>query len=137
MPQTLQLSGEPDAVHMARRFVSAALPPGLVADREFDAELVATELTTNALKYGALSTPDGRVSVSWDQAPNADGAARLAIAWRETAGPPVVVPAQSGYGTSLIRDLIPHELGGTVDLVFAADGVCCNIDIPLDKAESR
>jgi PAS domain S-box-containing protein len=98
--------------------------------------MVLQELVTNAVKYGALSTPDGRVSVSWDQTPNGDAAASLSIAWRETGGPPIVVPvpAQSGYGTSLIRDLIPHELGGTVDLMFAADGVCCNIDIPLKQA---
>jgi len=41
---------------------------------------------------------------------------------------------QSGYGTSLIRDLIPHELGGTVDLVIAREGVRCTIVIPLDRA---
>jgi PAS domain S-box-containing protein len=95
--------------------------------------MVLQELVTNAVKYGALSTADGRVTVSWDAAPNGDGAARLAIAWRETGGPPIVVPAQSGYGTSLIRDLIPHELGGMVDLAFAADGVRCDIDIPLKQ----
>jgi len=39
-----------------------------------------------------------------------------------------------GYGTSLIRDLIPHELGGTVDLVMGPDGVRCTIVIPLDRA---
>jgi two-component sensor histidine kinase len=90
------------------------------------------ELVTNALKYGALSTPDGRVSVSWDRRPSGDAAARLMIAWRELGGPPILAPTKSGYGTSLIRDLIPHELGGTVDLVFASDGVYCRIEIPLE-----
>jgi two-component sensor histidine kinase len=85
------------------------------------------------VKYGALSSPDGRVSVTWDRAPIGDGAERLRIAWREIGGPPIVAPTQSGYGTSLIRDLIPHELGGTVDLAFASDGVCCEIEIPLDR----
>jgi len=42
-----------------------------------------------------------------------------------------VAPTQSGYGTNLIRELIPHELGGKVDLVFAAEGACCRIEIPL------
>src|SRR5262249_61334228 len=37
------------------------------------------------------------------------------------------------YGTNLIRDLIPHELGGKVDLVFAAEGVCCRIEVPLEE----
>jgi PAS domain S-box-containing protein len=95
--------------------------------------MVLQELVTNAVKYGALSTPEGRVSVTWDRAPIGDGAERLRIAWREIGGPPIVAPTQSGYGTSLIRDLIPHELGGTVELAFASDGVCCEIEIPLDR----
>jgi PAS domain S-box-containing protein len=94
--------------------------------------MVLQELVTNAMKYGALSTRDGRVSVTWDRRPGGDAAARLLITWREIGGPPIVVQTQSGYGTSLIRDLIPHELGGTVDLVFASDGVCCGIEIPLE-----
>jgi len=92
--------------------------------------MVLQELVTNAVKYGALSTPDGRVLLSWNHRPGGDAAASLMIAWSETGGPPTLAPTQSGYGTSLIRDLIPHELGGTVDLVFAPDGVCCRIEIP-------
>jgi PAS domain S-box-containing protein len=94
--------------------------------------MVLHELVTNAAKYGALSTPDGRVSVNWDRPPNGDATASLMIAWREFGGPPIAASIQSGYGTNLIRDLIPHELGGTVDLVFASDGVCCEIEIPLE-----
>lgn len=88
------------------------------------------ELVTNAVKYGALSSPSGHVSVNWDRQPG--DAARVKIEWRETGGPPVVSPAKTGYGTSLIRELIPHELGGTVDLAFAADGVRCKIDVPIE-----
>ena len=94
--------------------------------------MVIHELVTNAAKYGALSSPDGRVSVSWDRT-RADAAAILTITWRELGGPPVTAPVQSGYGSSLIRDLIPHELGGTVDLVFPSDGACCKIEIPLKR----
>jgi hypothetical protein len=46
----------------------------------------------------------------------------LKIVWRETGGPPVSIPTEYGYGTSLIRELVPHELGGTVDLAFSSDG---------------
>jgi two-component sensor histidine kinase len=92
--------------------------------------MVLQELLTNALKYGALSNADGRLSVNWNHRPSDDTAACLVIEWRETAGPLTVAPAQTGYGTSLIRELIPHELGGTVDLVFAPEGVSCNIQIP-------
>jgi two-component sensor histidine kinase len=96
--------------------------------------VVLHELVTNAAKYGALSTPSGRVSVNWNLLPSSGGgAASLTISWHEIGGPPVAGPMQSGYGTSLIRELIPHELGGTVDLVFACDGACCKIDIPLEQ----
>jgi two-component sensor histidine kinase/integral membrane sensor domain MASE1 len=94
--------------------------------------MVLQELVTNAVKYGALSTPEGQVSVRWDRRFGADAAGRLLIAWREIGGPPIVIPTQSGYGTSLIRDLIPHELSGTVDLVFASDGLRCTIEIPIE-----
>jgi len=86
---------------------------------------------TNAAKYGALSSPQGRVSVSWDRRSEGKAAASLAMAWREFGGPAIAATTTSGYGTSLIRDLIPHELGGTVDLTFAPNGVHCSIEIPL------
>jgi two-component sensor histidine kinase len=71
------------------------------------------------------------LSVNWNQRLSGVRAACLEIEWRETGGPLVVTAAPSGYGTSLIRELIPHELGGTVDLVFAPKGVSCNIRIPM------
>ena len=95
--------------------------------------MVLHELVTNAAKYGALSSPDGRVSVHWDRHSHSDAAASLAIEWREFSGPSIVAPIQSGYGTNLIRELIPYELGGKVDLVFAAEGACCRIEIPLEE----
>jgi PAS domain S-box-containing protein len=93
--------------------------------------MVLHELVTNASKYGALSVPEGRVSVSWECRNSDDPAAVLIIVWRETGGPPTSAPSQYGYGTSLICDLIPHELGGAVDLAFLSDGVSCTIEIPL------
>jgi len=94
--------------------------------------MVLHELVTNAAKYGALSVPTGRVTVSWGL--NSNGhATKLVFAWREFGGPPVASEARSGYGTRLIRGLVPHELGGTVDLEFAADGVNCRIEFPLQQ----
>jgi PAS domain S-box-containing protein len=91
------------------------------------------ELVTNAVKYGSLSSPNGHVSVNWDRDNDETSLARVKIEWRETGGPPVTSPPKLGYGTSLIRELIPHELGGTVDLTFASDGVCCKIDVPIEQ----
>ena len=94
--------------------------------------MVLHELATNAAKYGALSTPHGRVEVSWNRGAG-EHAANLSILWREIGGPAVAVPPVGRYGVSVIRDLIPRELGGSVDLAFAPGGVCCTIDIPLDE----
>jgi PAS domain S-box-containing protein len=95
--------------------------------------MVLHELATNAAKYGALSIPDGQVSVNWDFRTNKAAASVLRIEWCETGGPPVAPSNHSSYGTDLIRDLIPHELGGDVDLVFAPNGVHCSIEIPLGQ----
>ena len=94
---------------------------------------VLHELATNAAKYGALSIPSGQVSVNWDRKPNRN-ATNLILIWRELGGPPVPSKVQSSYGTALIRNLITYELGGTVDLVFATEGVNCRIEIPNERA---
>ncbi len=94
---------------------------------------VLHELVTNAAKHGALSIPGGHVSVSWNRKPNGDGA-KLMLVWQEQGGPPVKSEIQSSYGTNLIRNLIPHELGGRVDLAFASEGVSCGIEIPIRQA---
>jgi two-component sensor histidine kinase len=61
------------------------------------------------------------------------------LVWRELDGPPVSSKVQANFGTDLIRNLIPHELGGEVDLVFATGGVNCRIEIPAkwDWGRSR
>jgi PAS domain S-box-containing protein len=94
--------------------------------------MVFHELATNAAKYGALSNHTGWVSVRWFLLPNGIAQQRLAIEWQEIGGPSVSPPGASGYGTSIIRDLIPYEFGGTVDLVFAPQGVRCRVELPAD-----
>jgi PAS domain S-box-containing protein len=104
----------------------------LTSDQTQAVAKVLHELATNAAKYGALSTSGGQVSVNWDCKPNGR-AAILILVWRESGGPELPSRIPSGYGTNLIRNLIPHELGGRVDLVFAAKGVNCRIEIPVKK----
>ena len=91
---------------------------------------VLHELTTNAAKYGALSKREGRVSVRWHCAPNGQAPGPLTIEWLETGGPPVKVPSNSGYGRSVITELVSYELGGTARLLFSPEGVRCRLDIP-------
>jgi NO-binding membrane sensor protein with MHYT domain/two-component sensor histidine kinase len=99
--------------------------------------MVLHELVTNAAKYGALSTSNGTVSVRWDRRLNGNPEPELFIEWQENGGPLAVIPARGGYGTSVIRDLIPYELGGTVDLSYAASGVRCKIEIPCEQTTGR
>ena len=92
--------------------------------------MVLHELVTNAAKYGALSAQNGRVSIRWEQRLNGHSRPNLVLDWREVGGPSVVAPANSGFGMSTIRDLIPYEFGGTVDLAFAPSGVRCRLELP-------
>jgi PAS domain S-box-containing protein len=96
--------------------------------------IVLHELVTNASKYGALSTPVGRITVRWDWRGAKEG---LSLQWMEANGPAVAPPSQTGYGIRLIRKLIPHELGGTVDLTFDPGGLRCRIELPCECIRSN
>ena len=110
----------------------------LTADATQSLAMVLHELVTNAAKYGALSTPGGHVRVRWErQQQNGDSSAGLIVEWQEVNGPTVVAPRRLGYGTSVIEDLIPYELGGAVDLAFAADGVRCRSRYRADGSPLR
>jgi PAS domain S-box-containing protein len=94
--------------------------------------MVLHELATNAAKYGALSTKDGRVSIRWHRHLNGHPRPHLMFEWQEIGGPPVVAVNKSSYGTSTIRELIPYEFGGAVDLVLAPEGARCRLELPSD-----
>jgi two-component sensor histidine kinase len=98
--------------------------------------MVLHELATNAAKYGALSKHGGQVSVRWFWLANGTLHHRLAIEWQEIGGPPVSAPSTAGYGTSIIRELIPFELGGTADLTFAPSGLRCRLEVPPECVSS-
>ncbi len=93
------------------------------------------ELTTNAAKYGALLTENGRVDVTWRVVVGESGARRLALEWRESGGAPVREPGRRGFGTRLITGGVGRELGGVVRLDFAAEGLHCTLDVPLDEQD--
>ena len=92
--------------------------------------MVFHELATNAAKFGAISVKSGRVSVRWSFRRNGHAESRLCIYWEESGGPHLVPPARSGFGTSVVRELVPYELGGTVDLMHLPEGVRCELHIP-------
>ena len=82
------------------------------------------ELSTNAVKYGALSNDRGVVAVRWQ--PNATG---IVIDWQEKDGPAVAPPARSGFGTKLLTRGLFDDGTGRVDLAFDPAGVRCTIAI--------
>lgn len=95
--------------------------------------LTLHELATNAAKYGALSTKEGRVTVC-SRVESSD-ASRLRISWNEHDGPVVHEPVHHGFGTKLIQQALPYESGGSVRLQFASTGLRCEIELPLDRLQ--
>lgn len=93
--------------------------------------LAIHELTTNALKYGALSRPEGRLSVAW-RVFNTSAGARLSLEWQEQGVAAMdVSPKRSGFGRDLIEQGLPYELGAATSLEFRAGGLRAAIEIPL------
>lgn len=90
------------------------------------------ELGTNALKYGALSVPEGRVEIIWTADPGARGV-DLCIDWREHGGPPPI-GCKPGFGLKLIKRAIVSERGSSVEHHFDADGVRCTMKLPVPPA---
>src|SRR5262249_62207803 len=109
------LAASPAAKNPEIRGGEVILPREVGQERAF----VLHELATNAEKYGALSTRKGRVSIRWDRRLNGQPRPPLVLEWQEIGGPHVAALGKPGFGTSTIRDLIPYEFSGTVDLILA------------------
>jgi PAS domain S-box-containing protein len=91
--------------------------------------LAVHELTTNAGKYGALSSAAGSVRVSWRIERN--GQRTLAFSWRERGVPVEAAERREGFGTQMIERSVPQMLGGAADLSFHPDGAACEITFAL------
>ncbi|GJD45999.1 hypothetical protein AFCDBAGC_3879 [Methylobacterium cerastii] len=117
-PQRFRLSG-PDLAVGPKAALSLAL--------------MAHELATNAVKYGALSVPDGSVVLRWEVEgrDRADGSAVIHLLWREQGGPSVLEPTRKGFGTRLIERGLVGAIGGTVRLAYPKSGVTCTVTAPL------
>ena len=90
------------------------------------------ELSTNALKYGALSTEGGRVSVTW-----AIDNGRFRLRWEEKDGPPVSPPGHRGFGSRMIERGLAAELQGEVRIDWRPKGVVCTIDAPIEAIHDQ
>jgi PAS domain S-box-containing protein len=91
------------------------------------------ELSTNAIKYGALSSEAGTIAVTWEVSKD-EARPRLRLEWREGGGPTVAVPTRKGFGTRMIERGLAAELQGQVVLEFAPSGLRCVIDAPIPEA---
>jgi light-regulated signal transduction histidine kinase (bacteriophytochrome) len=88
--------------------------------------LVIHEMMTNAAKYGALSTSEGRLSVDWSLNPAGD----CNLYWVESGGPAVAAPTRTGFGSTLIDSAVTYDLGGEVSLQYTPVGLRANFVIP-------
>jgi two-component sensor histidine kinase len=102
----------------------------LLPDTAVTFALCLHELATNAAKYGAFSTAEGAVSLtwSWDEPGNP-----VKVVWAESGGPPVTPPTRQGYGTRFVRSAMRGGPGATVDIQFRTDGLMCTFLIPDTK----
>lgn len=95
--------------------------------------MVLHEMATNAAKYGALSTSEGRIEVGWELRQEANGLV-LHLEWTEIGGPRVEAPTQQGFGSRLITQSLTRDLSGRVHMDFRPDGLRVTLDIPFADA---
>ncbi len=116
-----------DDVYQSRVDISG--PRVLLPPREALAVAMALhELTTNAVKYGALSNDKGRVALAWSR--GGGDAPLLRIDWNESGGPPVEAPSRRGFGSVLLERSLQEDLRGTVELDYRPAGLSCVIELP-------
>jgi two-component sensor histidine kinase len=93
--------------------------------------MIVHELATNAAKYGALSTPQGRIEIAWKVEAGSAGQV-LRLSWRETDGPAVAAPQRRGFGSRLIEQTVRGQLNGSVIMAFEPSGLVCDFEMPLE-----
>jgi len=108
--------------HAGARFAVEGPPLRLQPGGALTMALILHEMATNALKYGALSTAEGRVSLSWTYV--SDDRA-LELLWVETGGPVVAPPARKGFGSRLIERSLGGELKGEARMDYRPEGLRC------------
>ena len=91
--------------------------------------LVFNELATNALKYGALSVPTGKIDLSWRVERNSETGSKLILNWRELGGPKIASPGPRGFGSTLIERSLA---GAKVERLFNVEGLTCTIELNLN-----
>jgi two-component sensor histidine kinase len=91
--------------------------------------LIIHELTTNALKYGSLSVPGGRISVA-GKVDEANGASQFFLIWRESGGPPVTKPTKKGFGNVILFDAA-KQFGMDISVDYDPMGLKYELRVPM------
>lgn len=116
---------------IGRRITIEGPPLRLAALAAQSVGMVVHELSTNAVKYGALSVADGRVEIAW-RIDEADTGENFTISWIEKGGPPVAPPTHRGFGTTVITRMTEMSLGGKVELSHASTGLVWRLSCPAE-----
>lgn len=102
----------------------------LTVSQAIGLSMMLHELATNAVKYGALSVPDGRVTVVWKIDDAGNGDSMINLRWREWNGPKVSPPNSNGFGKRLIEFTAKQDLGGRVEQDYQPDGLIVTLEPP-------
>ncbi len=121
----LNAYAKPDGKTVILDGPAVSIPPSLATPLA----LVLHELATNALKYGALSSPAGTLRLEWGSAQTTTGRV-FQLTWRESGGPAVKPPPKEGFGSWLIQHGLP---GAEVVLEYPPEGVACSITLPEES----
>jgi PAS domain S-box-containing protein len=126
----VEMTLAPYATARPDRIVIEGEPVELKASQCLSLALVLHELATNAVKYGALARPEGRITIGWENG-RGDAGRQLEIRWRERNGPRVRPPLRKSFGVRLVEGTAANDLGGRARLCFAPGGLTCTITFPL------
>ena len=123
---------EPYAIGRAGTIEIKGEPLPLAARRGLSLSLALHELATNSAKYGALSVPEGRLSLTWHI--QRDGTEiRAELVWEESGGPAVRPPERRGFGTKLIEQAFSYDLQGHAAIEFRPEGLRVRAWLPVPR----
>jgi two-component sensor histidine kinase len=121
---------KPFAESRQPRFMLIGPRVELSADLAVPIGMALHELTTNAVRYGALSVPAGYVRVQWSVSEN-EGVRKLHLEWSEFGGPPVSEPQHQGFGSTLLQRVLPMQCHAEVKVRYDAEGLRFRMNAPL------
>ncbi|KLK91321.1 histidine kinase [Microvirga vignae] len=121
---------KPFAESREPRFMLIGPTVELAADLAVPVGMALHELTTNAVRYGALSAPTGYVQIRWS-VNEVEGARKLHLEWQEHGGPPVNKPQHQGFGSMLLQRVLPMQCSAEVEVLYDRAGLRFCMDAPL------